>query len=62
MRFEATPEFERFRNVMRGVLAVPKERMDELLREARDESPRKNNPSAPGRKKVMRSPRKYKPH
>jgi hypothetical protein len=57
-RFGATPEFEHFKNVMRGVLAVPKERMEELLKEARDESPRKGDPNAPGRKRVNARPAK----
>lgn len=49
--FDATPEFEHFKEVMRGVLAVPKKRLDELVRESKDESPRKGNPHAPGRKR-----------
>jgi len=36
--FDKTPEFEHFKEVMRGVLAVPKKRLDELLQEARVES------------------------
>ena len=28
--FDSTPEFQNFKKVMRGVLAVPKERLDEL--------------------------------
>jgi hypothetical protein len=34
--FDATPEFRHFKEVMRGVLAVPKTRMDELVREAKE--------------------------
>ena len=33
--FDKTPEFEHFKTVMRGVLSVPKERMDELMRQAK---------------------------
>jgi hypothetical protein len=50
--FDSTPEFQHFRDVMRGVLAVPKTRLDELVQAAKDESPRKGNPHAPGKKRV----------
>jgi hypothetical protein len=53
-QFEATPEFEHFRKVMRGVLAVPKSRLDELVREAKDNSPRNGDPNAPGQKRAKR--------
>src|ERR1035438_3004268 len=32
--FDSTPKFQRFREVMRGVLAVPKTRVDELDRKS----------------------------
>jgi hypothetical protein len=48
--FDATPEFARFKEVMRGVIAVPKVRLDELVKEAEKASPRRGNPHAPGRK------------
>ena len=35
---------------MQKLIAVPKVRVDELVRQAREDSPRKGNPSAPGRK------------
>jgi hypothetical protein len=48
--FDSTPEFRHFTEVMRGVLAVPKKRLDELVAAARETSPRNGNRSAPGRK------------
>ena len=65
--FDSTPEFQHFKAVMRGVIAVPKERLDALVRAAKDESPRKGNPDAPGKKRVKRrisstQPRTKKPH
>ena len=62
--FDSTPEFQHFRDIMRGVLAVPKARLDALVEQAKESSPRKDNPHSPGRKrvaKVIRSPRKKKP-
>jgi len=56
--FDSTPEFQHFREVMRGVLKVPKARLDELVKEAEKASPRKGNPHAPGRKSVKRKRRK----
>lgn len=32
--FDSTPDFQRFKEVMRGVLKAPKTRLDELVREA----------------------------
>ena len=63
-RFDATPEFQHFKEVMRGVLAVPKARLDELVQAAKEESPRKGNPHAPGQKRLKRrkSSRNQKPH
>ena len=34
--FDSTPEFQHFREVMRYVLAVPKKRLDELVRGKRE--------------------------
>jgi hypothetical protein len=48
--FDRTPEFQHFRDVMRGVLSVSKERLDELVEAARKNSPRKGDPHAPGQK------------
>jgi hypothetical protein len=59
--FDSTPEFKNFKTVMRGVLAVPKERLDELVRVAKAESPRKGDPDAPGMKRVKKRSSK-KPH
>ena len=39
---------------MRGVLAVPKKRLNELVETAKEESPRKDNPHAAGRKRIKR--------
>jgi hypothetical protein len=52
--FDSTLEFRHFKEVMRGVLAVPKERINELVEQAKKESPRRNNPSSPGRKRARR--------
>jgi hypothetical protein len=51
--FENTPEFQRFKKGMRGILAVPKKRLDELVQAAKEESPRKGDPNAPGRKRTL---------
>jgi hypothetical protein len=55
--FDSTPEFQHFRDVMRGVLAVPKARLDALLEAAKENSPRKGNPHAPGKKRKKRAKR-----
>jgi hypothetical protein len=55
--FDSTPEFAHFRSVMQKLIKVPKAELDELVKRAADESPRKNNPSAPGRKRAKRSKR-----
>jgi hypothetical protein len=39
---------------MRGVLAVPKGRLDELVREAKENSPRNGDPHAPGQKRTTK--------
>jgi len=44
---------------MRGILAVPKKRLDELVRVAKETSPRNGNPHAPGQKRVKK--RKSRP-
>jgi len=59
--FDATPEFEHFTDVMRSILTVPKKRLDELVRDAKENSPRKGDPRAPGQKPAKRrSSRKNK--
>jgi hypothetical protein len=52
--FDSTPEFKHFKTVMRGVLAVPKERLDAMVQAAKEESPRKGDPDAPGKKRIKR--------
>jgi hypothetical protein len=46
-----------FTEQMRKLIAVPKARVDELVQQAKENSPRKNNPEAPGRKRVKRTKR-----
>jgi hypothetical protein len=55
--FDSTSEFQHFKEVMRGVLAVPKSRLDELVSKAKKDSPRNGNPDAPGKKRSRRSSR-----
>lgn len=50
-KFESTPEFANFASGMRRLLKVPKSEVDEAVRIAKIESPRRDNPLAPGRKK-----------
>jgi hypothetical protein len=50
--FDSTPEFQQFKSTMRKLLAVPKTELDEMVRAARESSPRNGNPSAPGKKRV----------
>ena len=52
--FDSTPEFQYFKNVMRAVIAVPKKRLDDLVRAAREKSPRNGDPHAPGQKRVAK--------
>lgn len=52
--FDSTPEFKHFKEVMRAVLAVPKKRLDELVEEAKENSPRKSDPHAPGQKRIVK--------
>jgi hypothetical protein len=49
-QFESQPEFERFKGIMRRLLAVPKSELDKKVRRAKKLSPRAGNPNAPGRK------------
>jgi hypothetical protein len=48
--FEAQPELQHFKTVMRRLLAVPKTALDRKVRRAQKHSPRAGNPNAPGRK------------
>jgi hypothetical protein len=47
---DSAPDFQYFKEVMRGMLKVPKTRLDELVEKAESESPRVGNSRAPGRK------------
>jgi hypothetical protein len=58
--FDATPEFQHFTNVMRGVLSVPKKRLDKLVAAAKETSPRNGDRNAPGRKAATAKKRKRK--
>jgi hypothetical protein len=53
--FDSTPEFAHFTEQMRKLIAVPKARVDELVKQAKESSPRNGNPHAPGRKRTKRS-------
>lgn len=55
--FDSTPEFAHFKEQMRKLLTVPKERVDELVRESREASPRRGNPHAPGAKSTVKRKR-----
>jgi uncharacterized tellurite resistance protein B-like protein len=59
--FDSTPEFQHFKDVMRDILSVPKKRLDELVEAAKENSPRKGNPYAPGQKRVKRAAKKRSP-
>ncbi len=50
-QFESSPEFASFKVGMTKLLRVTKVRLDELVLEARADSPRWKNPGAPGRKR-----------
>ena len=52
--FDTTPAFQHFREVMRKLIAVPKAELDQMVQAAKDSSPRKGNPNAPGRKQTKR--------
>jgi hypothetical protein len=55
-RFEATPEFQHFREAMRGILSVPKTRLDALMKKERISKKR-----SPAKKKPRQS-KKDQPH
>ena len=50
--FDSTPEFQHFKDVMRGVLTVTKKRLDELVQRAKEDSPRNGDPHSPGQKRT----------
>lgn len=49
-QFRATPEFTKFKGIMRKLLKVPKAELDEMVKTSKERSPRTGNPNAPGRK------------
>jgi len=49
-QFRTTPEFRKFKGIMRRLLAVPKAELDERVKASKEQSPRAGNPKAPGRK------------
>jgi hypothetical protein len=53
--FDATLEFARFKEAMRGVLPVSKKGLDELVKASKERSPGKGDPKAPGRKRVKKN-------
>jgi hypothetical protein len=54
--FEAQPEFQHFKTVMKRLLAVPKSALDRKVQRAKRRSPRAGNPNSPGRKKSKLTP------
>jgi len=52
--FESTPDFAAFKATMRKILAVPKAELDRRVAESKASSPRKDNPKAPGRKRIAK--------
>lgn len=50
-QFEATPEFRRFKAIMRKLIKVPKAELDRRVQVAKETSPRAGNPNAAGRKR-----------
>ena len=49
-QFRETPEFRKFKGIMRKILKAPKAELDHRIRTAKELSPRTGNPNAPGRK------------
>jgi hypothetical protein len=49
-QFRDTPEFRKFKGIMRKILKVPKAELDHRVRTAKALSPRAGNPNAAGRK------------
>jgi hypothetical protein len=49
-QFSATPEFTKFKGIIRKLLKVPKAELDEMVKVSKERSPRAGNPNAPGRK------------
>ena len=49
-QFKGSPEFRKFKGIMRKLLKVPKAELDHRVRTAKATSTRAGNPNAPGRK------------
>ena len=50
-QFKDSPEFANFEEGMRKLLTVSKSDLDAMVRNAKDSSPRMDNPNAAGRKR-----------
>ena len=50
-QFRESPEFRKFKGIMRKILKIPKVELDHRVRTAKEFSPRAGNPNAPGRKR-----------
>lgn len=55
--FDSTPEFARFREGMTKFLSVPKSRLDPLVEETANASPRKADLNSAGRKPATKRKR-----
>jgi hypothetical protein len=55
--FDATPEFARFGEGVRKLLTFPKARLDQLVKDAANASPRKADSNSAGRKPVKKRKR-----
>jgi hypothetical protein len=53
-QFDAQPEFDEFKCLMRETLQIPKNELDRQVKASKEASLRKNNPKAPGRKAKRR--------
>jgi hypothetical protein len=49
--FKDSPEFANFTGIMKRLLSVPKSELDDMVRAAKEASPRAGNPKAAGRKR-----------
>ena len=56
-QFRATPEFRKFKGIMRRLLKMPKSDLDEMVKASKECSPRAGNPNAPGRKARLDAPK-----
>ena len=51
--FESTMAFQHFKKVMKQVITVPKERLDELVQQSREKRPKPSKKSKRSRKTVI---------